>query len=151
MDLIQLETSIRLRHPRPAIRGERLDSYGNLTNGKVSLKSERWVIGHANRVVLSNVQFTVDENGRQRVLNHPKKKRMVHAFAKGEILYVNNEFRLLDFHEEIRYNPYRCGNFTRPDGNPIYYARTALVIADKKEDGKPLIYIVTNPVIEVLI
>lgn len=143
MNLIPLETSKRLKHPRPATRGERLATYGNLTNGKVSLLSGKWVIGHAARVLLSDVEFTVNEQIRQFVI--ARGKRTVHAFAHGNIELVNSEFELLDFEEEVRYNPFRAGHFTRPDGSAIWRCQTALVVSDRKENGKPFIYILTNP------
>jgi hypothetical protein len=148
LDYIPLESGEALKAPRPAIRGERLRAYGNLTNGKVSLKSWNYVIGHARRVLLGDVEFTVSAKVRQRVIE--RKKRLVHAFAVGNILYANSEFELLDFEEEIHYNPFRAAHFTRPDGSPIWRADSCLVVSDKKEDGRPYIYILTNPKIKLL-
>ncbi len=149
MTEILLSKNKRLKHPRNAIRGERVEAYGNLTECKVSLKADRWVIGHAQRIFLRDVEFTVNENNRQFVIQ--RHKRVPHAFAVGNVEYANSEFRLLDFEEEIRYNPFRAGHFTKPDGSAIWRANSCLVIADYKEDGSHLIYIVTNPKIEVMI
>jgi hypothetical protein len=148
-DYYKLERTGNLRHARFIKRGERVNTYGNLHTGKVSIRDARSVIGHADRVFLNDVYFKVGERARARVVR--ERRRYVHAFANGEALYFNNEFRLLNFEEEIRYSPFRAGHFTRPDGSAIWQTKTALVVADKKEDGSPYIYILTNPVIQVLI
>lgn len=149
MSLIVLEKNSRLKKPRPAVRGELVSTYGNLTNGKVSLVADGFVIGHARRVFLRDVRFEVNEKTRQFVIR--RKKRTVHAFAVGHVEYTNNELKLLDFEVEVRYNPYRAGHFTLPSGAAIWQADTALIVSDKKDDDKPFIYILTNPKIEVLI
>ena len=61
--------------------------YRNLHNGLFSVQQKqgnRWlVVGHVSEIVLRDVTFEVNENGRQRVLREQKK--YVHAYVCGYV------------------------------------------------------------------
>ena len=60
--------------------------YKNLHNGKWSIKANGLVIGHADKVILSDVTGSVSEAGRQRVLKD--KSKNVHAFLVGTLEFT---------------------------------------------------------------
>jgi hypothetical protein len=67
--------------------GERVRVYRNLANGLLSVQSKikgSWkVAGHAESLLLYDVDFKVSEKGRQRVITH--KRKNVHAFVYGNL------------------------------------------------------------------
>ena len=112
----------------------------------------RRIIGHAYKVLLRDVAFTVSEAGRQRVLRD--KRKNVHAFAVGYLEAADwltfEPFRLdwqttrrandayarfaAECGQRVSYNPYKAGHFyiadqgdgtPRIDGAPMaFLART---------------------------
>lgn len=103
--------------------------YRNLHNGLYSIQRLGRVIGHAQRVALTNTTFVVSEAGRQRVIREGKKN--VHAFAQGDLAEVYgfqgyrgrhvgkleglNESdlppRFLERMTRVTYNPYKFDSF----------------------------------------
>lgn len=63
----------------------KLQAYKNLHNGKWSLRASKTklVIGHADKVLLSDVTGVVKKAGRQRVL--ADKQKNVHAYLEGTL------------------------------------------------------------------
>lgn len=86
--------------PKP---DKRVMVYRNLHKKAWSVK-QGTVIFHCNTIVLRDVEFSVCEGGRQRVLR--EKKKYVHAFVKGFI--CEEELLIGDL---IHYNPYTCEKF----------------------------------------
>lgn len=86
------------------------------------------VIKHTNKLFLKDVNFVVQEGGRQRVLK--EKSKNVHAFIRGTI----SKNRKITG-ESITYNPYKYSTFVqRKDQKPIFSARFArLLVKNKKE------------------
>lgn len=122
--------------------------YFNLHNSKWSIKdcATGLVVGHADKVCLSNVVPLVSEAGRKRVLR--EKVKNVHAFLMGEVIHVENfkSYRgrwIEAFHGEypllpvngtvITYNPYKYNNFVVADtGEPIVKVGMVDMVADRK-------------------
>lgn len=94
-----------------ATPGTKVDVYRNLQKGGLSIRSRETesyglVIDHREGVVLENVNFVVNESGRQKVLEQNVKN--VHAFARGiiaETMEINSEG------VEVTYNPYEYDSF----------------------------------------
>lgn len=94
-----------------ATPGTKVDVYRNLQKGGLSIRSRETesyglVIDHREGVVLENVNFVVNESGRQKVLEENVKN--VHAFARGiiaETMEINSEG------VEVTYNPYEYDSF----------------------------------------
>lgn len=94
-----------------ATPGTKVDVYRNLQKGGLSIRSRETdtyglVIDHREGVVLEDVEFVVNENGRQNVLEDNVKN--VHAFARGiiaETMEVDSEG------VEVTYNPYEYDSF----------------------------------------
>lgn len=82
--------------------------YWNLHKNCWSIQHKGKVVEHANSILLKNVRFSVSEAGRQRVLR--EKRKNVHAFAKGELVAINEKCPS-DLILEISYNPYKFGFF----------------------------------------
>lgn len=91
-----------------------LKSLEGITRGRV--------IGHARGIVLKNVEFVVNENGRQRVLK--EKHKNVHAGIVGEViglydyrprmpssLYSNDPWNDQIKGYKVNYNPYLYSSF----------------------------------------
>lgn len=77
------------------------------------------VLGHARRLVLTDVSFWVNEGGRQRVLETGRKT--VHAQVRGKVLF-DPEFRFPPGGTTISYNPKMAPWFKDASGNPVYGA-----------------------------
>ena len=94
--------------------------------------------------LLKNVEFIVNENGRQRVIR--EKKKYVHAYLKGNIKYITGS-ELGSFHldnEEITYNPYTDKSFRlrKSSAMPVLNSDYALCYVKAKDDKiKPFIVI----------
>lgn len=86
--------------------GVRTYVYRNLNNGLISLRQGNLVIGHAEEVVLKDVEVKVSEAGRKRVLK--EKVKNVHAYLTGVV--VEGEFEE-EYIGELYYNPYKVSTF----------------------------------------
>ncbi len=82
--------------------------YWNLRKNCWSVQHKGVVINHVDSLLLKNVTFSVSEAGRQKVLR--EKQKNVHAFAKGELVMIN-QLRPLELNLQISYNPYKFGYF----------------------------------------
>lgn len=87
--------------------------YRNLRTGGFSIRFRGKVIVHAYTLIAENVEFKVNELGRQRVLKERQKN--VHAFIVADKYEVKKypyltrgQIRILD---EIDYNPYKGSCF----------------------------------------
>ena len=87
--------------------------YKNLHNGKMSVQQDGVVVAHVDTITLRSVNFKVSESGRQRVLTERKKN--VHAFVTGFVVYVNEPVLAATkrLNRRVSYNPYKCGEFTQ--------------------------------------
>jgi hypothetical protein len=119
-------------------------------------KSRGWrIIAHAEEIYLKNVTFNVSVAGRLRVLR--EKRKNVHAFAIGDVVYMLGAFRpdgtsldefgtggpfpntshVLDgvpCWSPVRYNPYEGPTFTM-DGNSVHEIPQAIFTSNRKLFG----------------
>jgi hypothetical protein len=86
------------------------------------------VIARHEMMVASDVEFRVNEKGRQRVVQERRKN--VHAFVVAKSFQTFGERTGACGLKLISYNPYKCGSFT-VDGEPITRASHVLF-----EDGR---------------
>lgn len=120
----------------------RVRVYRNLNNKLLSIMeiSSRLVLGHCQAIRLQNVEFKVNEAGRQRVIKTCRKN--VHAFAEGKVLEVTGFEAFKGRRVEIippssvehtttdsvvRYNPYKTSHFTNDQGEAVTQADQCLV------------------------
>jgi hypothetical protein len=111
---------------RRAARGDRVMVYRRLTgpNHKIvkwSIVDPRTslVIGHADEVLLRDVEFRVREGGHARMLATGQKN--VHAFAVGRL---GEDGEILPFADTVvHYNPRRGASFTDHTGEAIDSAK----------------------------
>ena len=104
--------------------------YRNLRKQQLSLKQRNRVIGYAEAVVLTDVEFRVRESGRQRCLRERQKN--VHAFAVGKMEPTTPD-NIHAFKPGVRvsYNPYRSAHFFDvATGTPVHYGKRVLVTAN---------------------
>lgn len=93
--------------------------YRNLQQDTWSLMHRGIVKWHADRVVLTDVEFRVRPAGRARVLRERRKN--VHAFACG--YHRHTAIVLRGNPVEVTYNPYHGGYFYRKDnGRAVTHA-----------------------------
>lgn len=86
--------------------------YKNLHNGLFSVQQNGLVRAHLKTFKLNQVTFSVNEAGRQRVIN--EKKKNVHAFILGMLQEVNAPYEIKPYLVKIKYNPYLRGEFYYP-------------------------------------
>ena len=122
----------------------RVRVYRNLTGSCLSIQartSKGWrVVAHAGHVYLHDVDLTVNEAARQRVLKTGRKE--VHAFAVGDLQgwwgivvapYESPEYAQIqglfrpvprpNYSSRVAYNPRRCGSFTLTTGHIVQETR----------------------------
>ena len=118
--------------------------YRNLRRNCLSLMQQQLVVGHAQAVILTDVEFRVRPSGRQKVLE--QKQKNVHAFAVGKLSVVSNQLLAEElFFASLRngasplttehcklitvsYNPYRFGYFFNVETlEPVITGKRALV------------------------
>lgn len=87
--------------------------YKNLHNGLFSIKQKELVVAHVRTFEITDVDFKVNESGRQRVVL--EKKKNVHAFVCGRLLKVNVEYKIGRFWVKTTYNPYKLPYFYHPE------------------------------------
>lgn len=118
---------------RELVFGERVQVYRNLhkTDGGhvwFSIKKGGYVVAHTTRITISEVEFQVNEAGRQRVLR--EKKKNVHAFVTGRFWGIG-ECGTVD--GSFHYNPYKCGAFVDADGVKLSKAVRAYLCGEGGE------------------
>lgn len=122
----------------------KVEVYRNLHNGKLSIRDAKTklVIGHADRVKLTDVTFHVSQAGRERVLR--EKRKNVHAVVRGSLVsfmfgggykgrslssYVQEgevpQFAMAD-NMQVKYNPYKAGSFMLGD-EPVHEAKAVRI------------------------
>ena len=102
--------------------GKKVYVYYNLTKKCWSVRHKGKVLFHAHDLSLANVEFKVNENGRQRVVR--EKKKYVHAGAQGVLVEAGLQRGLT--YKPVTYNPYNAGHFiTRDDRLPIFNSVSA--------------------------
>lgn len=109
--------------------GTEVDVYWNLHRKQFSVRSRktRRVIGHADLVVLADVQFVVGQKARQRAVRTGQ--RNVHAYARGVL--CSPDRGSISYPNEVHYNPFRAKHFTDRWGRHVIRSRLAVL-----EDGK---------------
>jgi len=82
------------------------------------------VIAHVDRIALKDVEFRVQEGGRQTVLR--TRQRSVHAYVVGELVgTIQKPPSRPSGLRRFSYDPYRAATFTRAsDGAPVYASTT---------------------------
>lgn len=118
-----------------------MDVYRNLHNGKLSLRDEV-VVGHADKVILSNVTFKVNKAGVDRI--RETKRKEVCATVSGKVRSVTGfepyKDRTVERESEfepsivtmnaIFFNPYKHDGFVDARGVEVKAARTVCVSKD---------------------
>jgi len=114
----------------------KVDIYRNLHKKCWSVRSREpgplygRVIEHMKEGVLFDCRFTVGEKGRLKVVNTRRKN--VHAFVRGKLIYGKKLDLALASLGEVSYNPYKSGHFyTRGDGKFIHKAKMVRFLKDK--------------------
>lgn len=103
--------------------GQRVQVYRNLnkpgTTYSIRDVKTGLVLGHTKNVLLSNCIFTVNQNGRNRVLT--TKKKSIHAYVEGYYVTIQagDDRVFTEGKLEVRYNPYKnetflCGEYDQP-------------------------------------
>ena len=90
---------------------------------------------HADNILLMDVEFSVRESGRQKVLQ--EKKKNVHAFVKGKFGHAYDdrktlEVTLLPTMREAYYNPYKTDSFVDKETGKKITKADYVVMIDKK-------------------
>ena len=108
---------------------QKVEVYRNLHKKCWSVRNNATghVLWHCNEVMLKDVDLVVRPAGRAKALQ--EKRKNVHAFAKGEILYtsVGNNLKIYDSYMEnfkqILYDPYQYESFVYAESKePIFKA-----------------------------
>lgn len=115
--------------------GKKADVYRNLQVGGYSIRSRETetygtVIGHEDEVVMENVEFVVQEAGRQKVLEEERKN--VHAVVRG-VVDTKDSWEGIDTNNAIpiTYNPYEYAHFVHANTEePIESADRVLIGED---------------------
>jgi hypothetical protein len=106
------------------LHGQKVRVYFNLHNRLFSVQHRGRVVAHVPEVALKDVNFRVNEAGRQRVLQ--EKRKNVHAFVEGTFQHNPDGSQLLP--QGVTYNPYKYTSFVRAhDKSPIHGAQTAVL------------------------
>lgn len=93
------------------------------------------VVFRSGTVVLDNVDFKVNENGRAKVLR--TKVKSVHAFVCGNMSY-NNNIKLESYKKEFRYDPYKGDSFFDKNTNKKLNKASSVYLTS--ENGKPFCF-----------
>ena len=111
--------------------------YRNLHKHQLSIQQQKLIVGYAEGVILTDVEFRVRESGRQRCLR--EKQKNVHAFAIG---LLERTFGVSEIDEystffdiaaayRVTYNPYRQNCFYNVATEaPVTYGARVLVTAN---------------------
>lgn len=109
-----------------ALIGADVDVYWNFHKRVWSVRDHRTrlVVAHLDGLVLSDVTFRVSASGNARVRSERRKN--VHAFARGTVVWPAAEDCHRDDAVQVTYNPYKFTTFVIQDtGEPIFEARKA--------------------------
>lgn len=105
--------------------------YWNLHAKRWSVRQRGLVVGHAEFLVLDDVEWRVQPKGRERVLR--QKKKNVHAYACG--MLTDGWLAGLGW-ERAHYNPYKAATFMAGDpGTPLYRSKVATFSWRTNEEG----------------
>lgn len=118
------------RYPEPGelhrVHRNLADRDGTQVWSILAKRGGRWlVVGHADRIALTDVQFKVYQCGRIRALFTGQ--RNVHAFAVGRLLSKGAKFWT---HTRVTYSPFRSPTFVNEVGNPVEEAPNAFFDAE---------------------
>lgn len=117
--------------PDEATPGTKVDVYRNLQKGGYSIRSRETetygiVIDHREDIVLQDVEFVVNESGRQKVLENSVKN--VHAVTRGTIA---EDMEIDSEAVEVTYNPYEYDSFvSAEDERAIASANLVVLTTD---------------------
>ena len=108
--------------------GTHIDVYYNLHHDILSLRDHGLVEAHAPAAFLSNVEFVVNQAGRERVVSEGRKN--VHAFVRGDVRAIPPYAELAHLKPvAVTYNPYKFTSFVeRATLAPIFGAKYVAVI-----------------------
>lgn len=96
--------------------------YRNLRTGGFSLRHRGIVVDHQEEFLAENIEFKVQESGRQRVVFEQRKN--VHAFVVAE-KYKKIRKSTVDNLVKVSYNPYTQQHFCYK-GKEIHQARSVI-------------------------
>jgi hypothetical protein len=108
------------------VMGKRVMIYYNLHKHTFSIKYKNKVLTYSDHIKLSNVEFKVNQKGKERV--RTEKVKNVHAFVIGDLEYLSNTpCENLQYPVNnliVTYNPYINDNFVIKNTNePIKNAK----------------------------
>lgn len=102
-----------------------------------SIRKQRKVRWHNSFVLLADVNFVVNEKGRQTTLKRltENKPKIVHAFLRGNLLRRGRAARealkqYMNQATRVFYNPTLNTSFVTEDGKPIQSAEYAILTTD---------------------
>ncbi len=102
----------------------KVEVYRNLHDitgkNKYSIRQKGLVIGHANLIYMNDVNFVVNQKGRQKVIKN--KQKNVHAFLRGFITTHRSPIS-----KRITYNPYINDSFINHSGQSIKTANAVIL------------------------
>lgn len=116
------------------VEGKKADVYRNLQVGGYSIRSREsetygTVIGHEETVVMEDVEFVVQEAGRQKVLEEERKN--VHAVVRGVVATQDAWTTDTEGAVPVTYNPYEYAHFVHAETEtPIESADRVLIGED---------------------
>jgi hypothetical protein len=112
----------------------RVKVYWNLHKRCFSVQHRGRVIAHAEAIALQDVEFRVQQGGRQRCIRENRKN--VHAFVTGKLLVEEGRNRevqpMCSEMVEVAYNPHKYATFVRRDGPevPVKFAEAVACTID---------------------
>jgi len=115
---------------------KKVEVYWNLHKKLWSVREAHGrVLGHSEYVRLVEVDWVVQEGGRQRVLRERKKN--VHAFARGYLLRSGPIF--LWGERDITYNPYKYSSFMARTGEGLIEVKHSKYARFTHNNHKPVV------------
>ncbi|KZR57519.1 hypothetical protein [Pseudobacillus badius] len=88
------------------------------------------VVGHSPSLLLSEVEFVVNQSGRKRVLREQRKN--VHAYVVGALCESVTSEEVKQYEECINYSPYDRDHFYLVSSGKRIDKAKAVLLADKK-------------------
>lgn len=124
----------------PHMAGKKVQVYFNLHRKTFSVRDPRTkrVVDYADNIMLHDVEFVVNQSGRNRVLR--EKRKNVHAYCEGIFACY---YAPSDTSSNVQYNPYLHDTFVNIlSGQPITHAETVFL---KVQEQSPKVEAI-NPI-----
>jgi len=113
------------------LRGKKVKIHYNLHKHCFSVKYSTEPMRYASSLMLTDVSFTVNENGRQQVIH--EKCKNVHAHVIGILLGADFENMVeTEGFDRVTYNPYKRGTFYRVDSEESVATASMALLRNKE-------------------